>query len=350
MNETALTYDDVILLPQFSDIESRIQIDLTTRITTGPDYIRVPYVATPMDTVCDFKMAKALRYMGTAGVIHRFMSIEEQVNTVVELKKISSFVIANGATFNVPIIAAIGANGDNIERAKELERAGATVLVIDVAHGHHINVYNTIKKLHETLHYARVVAGSIATAQAARDLCEWGVNAIRVGVGGGSLCRTRLDTGHGVPNITSIAMCNAVAQEYGVPVWTDGGIRNPGDVVKALGAGADCVMLGSVIAGTQETPGKVIEHRDGSLWKRYRGSASLETKVSHGLSERNVEGESTLVPFRGRVKYTIEKFNDGVRSGLSYSGARTIPEFQAKARFAIVTNAGAIEATPHGVK
>lgn len=162
-----------------------------------------------------------------------------------------------------------------------------------------------------------------------------------------SLCTTRIKTGHGVPTVTSIMDCSSVADEYGIPVITDGGIRNSGDIAKALACGADSVMLGSLIAGAKETPGPIIERRDGSLWKRYRGSASLDTKSTHGQSIKNVEGESTDVPLKGGVKYIVAGLNDGLRSALSYSGADTIGDFQIKALANIVTNAGMVEAKPH---
>jgi IMP dehydrogenase len=246
---------------------------------------------------------------------------------------------------DIPVMGAIGVMVSDIDRATELVEAGVNILIIDVAHGHHSNVKNMISELRKSLPtHVDIIAGNISTASAAMDLREWGADGLRVGIGGGSLCTTRIKTGHGIPNITSILDC---VVDSNIPVMADGGIRNSGDIAKALGAGASCVMLGSLLAGTNESPGKITETRNGSLFKRYRGSASLETKSSHGQAQKNIEGESTLIPFKGGVKYIIESLNDGVRSALSYSGCRNIPEFNEKATFVEITNSGMIESKAH---
>ena len=191
-----------------------------------------------------------------------------------------------------------------------------------------------------------IIAGNIVTATAAQDLENAGADGLRVGLGGGSLCTTRIQTGFGVPNVTALEEIIAVAK---TTVMADGGIRTSGDICKALAIGSSCVMLGSILAGTEETPGKIIQdHQSNALFKRYRGSASLETKITHNKEERNVEGESTIVPFKGGVRFTINGLVDGIKSGLSYSGASNLKEFHPN--YVIVTNAGLQEAKPHLIK
>ena len=169
---------------------------------------------------------------------------------------------------------------------------------------------------------------------------------LRVGIGGGSLCTTRVKTGFGVPNVTSIMDVFKVAEDAGIPIMADGGIKSSGDIAKALAVGADCVMVGSLLAGTKESPGALLE-TPGGLFKRYRGSASLETKVTHGQKSRNVEGESTTIPFKGGVRFIVNGLTDGVRSAFSYAGADNIYDYYARADFNVVTPAGLAEAKPH---
>lgn len=335
--KTALTYDDIQLVPGYSEIESRSNIDLTTRLTTNYS-IRAPLIASPMDTVCDGFMAVAMAKLGGIGCIHRFTSIEGQAHEVLS----TSRQVKLNSTWTQHIMAAVGANGDYLERAQELTNKGANVILIDVAHGHHKFVRDAIANLKKHLpSHVDVIAGNIATAQAAIDLEEWGADAIRVGIGGGSLCTTRIKTGFGVPNVTSLEACS---QNTTVPIIACGGIRNSGDIAKALAVGAESVILGSLLAGTKEAPGAIIE-KNGALYKRYRGAASLETKSIHGQATRNVEGESTVVPFKGGVKFVVEGLLDGVRSALSYAGANSLVEYTPD--YVVVTNAGVAEARPH---
>jgi IMP dehydrogenase len=351
MATIALTYDDIQLVPAYSNISSRKNIDLTTQVTKRYG-LRMPLVASCMDTVCESEMAITIAELGGVGCIHRFMSIEQQakeVTTVVialQKSSIKEFWNVDDSNWkftpSIPIMAAVGANGDFEERAIALVNAGANIILIDVAHGHHENVKQAIATLRKALPtHVDLIAGNIASAQAAKDLEAWNADGLRVGVGGGSLCTTRLKTGFGVPNVSCLQEIIAVTT---LPVMADGGIRTSGDISKALALGSSCVMLGSLIAGTKEAPGQIIEKSTG-LYKRYRGAASLETKMAHNQEQRNVEGESTVIPFKGGAKFVIEGLLDGVRSAFSYGGANNIKEF--KPNYVQVTNAGLAEAKPH---
>lgn len=345
-NKIALTYDDITLVPGMSYVSSRQKVDLATKFTKNYS-VRIPIIASPMDTVCEADMAIAMAELGGVGVIHRFMPIEEQsqeAGLVYKGTRKFDELEWEGWSNEVPIAAAVGANGDYFERAQELVKAGANVILIDVAHGHHYNVQTAIAHLKSKLpSHVDIIAGNIATAEAAVDLQNWGADALRVGVGGGSLCTTRLKTGFGVPNVTTI---EEIAKVATVPVIADGGIRTSGDIAKAIAVGADSVMLGSLLAGTKEAPGQIIETSNG-LYKRYRGAASMDTKVAHGQETRNVEGESTVIPFKGGASFIIEGLLDGVRSALSYGGAHNVTEFQSRVDYVRVTPAGMQEAKPH---
>jgi IMP dehydrogenase/GMP reductase len=319
-----------------------------------------PLVASPMDTVCGYEMALKMVSMGGVGCIHRFMSIEEQSKIV---RRLQSDIYGEGfggtiaedwgVMFDdwhaeikqVPIVAAIGVQKEDENRAISLVANGANVLLIDVAHGHHQNVLNMIHWCKTNLpEHVDIIAGNIATAQAALDLEEAGADGLRVGIGGGSLCTTRVKTGFGVPNVSCLLEIEAVAK---TPIIADGGIRSSGDIAKALAVGASSVMLGSLLSGTDEAPGQIIETPNG-LYKRYRGAASLETKTVHGQAQRNVEGESAVVPYKGGVRFIVNGLVDGVKSALSYAGASSLNEY-----FPVwiqVTPAGAHEGRPHLIK
>jgi IMP dehydrogenase len=309
-----------------------------------------------MDTVCGEEMAFKMFLMGGVGCIHRFMSIEEQSKIVKSLYQ-RIYGEGFGGPFEdwgimydtwhseiaqIPIMASIGVSESDKDRAKSLVDSGANILVIDVAHGHHKNVLEMIKWCKNNLDdKVDIIAGNIATVQAAMELETYGADGLRVGIGGGSLCTTRIKTGFGIPNVSCLEEIIRVAK---TPVMADGGIRTSGDISKALALGSSSVMLGSLLAGTDEAPGKIIETPKG-LYKRYRGSASLETKSAHGQQERNVEGESTTIPYKGGVKFIINGLLDGVKSALSYGGASSLKEFRPP--YVVVTNSGINEAKPH---
>mgnify|MGYP002641646264 FL=1 len=342
MNKS-LTYDDIQLVPKYSNISSRNDIKLHTSLTKRYRLLN-PIVASPMDTVCELEMAYKMFTLGGVGCVHRFNSIEEQVKIIKELHhKIyldkNTVQEWNG---DVPIMAAIGVSESDKERATQLVKVGCNVLLIDVAHGHHKNVKKMLEWCKINLNdKVDIIAGNIATKEAAQELESWGADGLRVGIGGGSLCTTRLKTGFGIPNVSCLEDITSIAK---TPVMADGGIRSSGDISKALALGASQVMLGSLIAGTDESPGQIIETQKG-LYKRYRGSASLETKVTHGQKTRNVEGESTTIPYKGGVKFIVNGLIDGIKSALSYGGAKDIHSFNPS--YVFVTNSGLNEAKPH---
>ena len=331
-----LTYDDVQILPKHSDIEHRSNCDITTRVTKNWE-LKIPIVSSPMDTVTECTMAQEMNELGGLGIIHRFMGIHEQADHV------------GRVTLGVSS-AAIGITGDFVERAQELVQSGCKILCIDVAHGHHKLVKDALRRLkNEVTGTFDILVGNIATRESARDLCEWGVGGLRIGIGAGSLCSTRIQTGVGVPMVSSIRDCVSVADEYNVPCMADGGVRSPGDVCKGLGAGADTVMLGSLLSGTKESPGSITKQGQWPnevLQKKYRGSASVESKLDRG-ERNNVEGYSTTIPYKGKVKRIISDVMDGLKSSMSYVGASSLEEFHSKCEFVKVTNAGIIEAKPH---
>jgi IMP dehydrogenase len=354
----ALSYDDILLVPSFSTIKHRSDIDLRTLISRRYGAL-IPIIASPMDTICEKEMAFKMFLMGGVGCIHRFMSIEEQAKQISELVDLIYGYNKNIDHTNkwkikekwhskfsdIPIMAAIGIKKEDRERAEKLVKNGANILLIDVAHGHHQNVIDMIKWCKEILpDFVDIIAGNIVTGEAANDLENAGADGLRTGIGGGSLCTTRSKTGFGVPNVTALEDVISVAK---TPVIADGGIKTSGDIAKAIAMGASSVMIGSLLAGTEETPGKIIETPDG-LFKRYRGSASLETKVTHNQEERNVEGESTIVPFKGGVKFIINGLTDGIKSALSYNGSQDLNGFRPE--YVVVTNAGIQESKAHLLK
>jgi IMP dehydrogenase len=336
----ALTFDDVQILPKYSEIESRNDVKLVTRLSKQ-FYIDVPIIASPMDTVCGLTMALTLNRLGAVGAIHRFMTVSEAVSDVHEL------MIQTDALD--PVIGTIGVTGDFHVRAERLLEAGANILLIDVAHGDHIHVKRAMEWLNNmsTRTGFDIIAGSVATAEGALRLESWGADAIRVGIGGGSMCETRIRTGIGVPQLDAI---HNVAEWVDVPVIADGGIRTSGDLAKALAAGADTVMLGSILAGTDETPGDGIYLGNNRSVKRYRGSASASAKADVGMPLQYIEGASTDVDVKGPVAPVIKSLVEGLRSSMSYVGARNITEFQHRAEFVRITQSGLVEAQPHGLK
>ena len=326
----ALTYDDVLLVPQYSDIESRSEVNISNKLGDGIQ-LDMPIISSPMDTVTEGAMAMAMCHAGGLGVVHRYNTIDQQADIV------SKAYYGNCKN----IAAAIGMGGDFLERAAAVIKAGANILCIDVAHGHHSMMERTLKEVKDRWDI-HVMAGNVATLEGFEALSAWGADSVRCNIGGGSICSTRIQTGHGVPGLQTILDCAASASE--AKIIADGGIRNSGDIAKAIAAGADFVMLGSLLAGTNETPGSIVTDKSGARYKIYRGMASRDAQKSwRGKLTSAPEGVSTTVAYHGSVDDILHDLSMGLRSGMSYSGCRTIREFQAKAVFVRQTNSSQTE-------
>ena len=326
----ALAFEDVLLKPAYSSIVTRADIDLTASMGREVN-LRLPVIASPMDSVMSSIMGQRVYEAGGIGVLHRYQSIGAQCE--------------EASNADGKVLAAVGVTGDYIERVTALVAVGISGICIDVAHGHHNQVGRALEKLRSICPGLHIMAGNVATLEAFNHLAARGADSIRVGIGGGSICSTRIQTGHGVPTFQSVLECSE--SEYDAALVADGGIKTSGDIVKALAAGADAVMLGSLLAGTTETPGAVIKTASGKGMKVYRGMASPEAQLNWRGRYSSNEGVSRTVPFRGPVTNILYELDKGIRSGLSYSGARNIRELQAKAEFIIQTQAGAKESSTH---
>ena len=332
--KTALSFDDVLLVPKYSDIDSRSNITLEQTVK-NVGHISLPIISSPMDTVTESKMASAMYKLGGFGIIHRYNTIQQQAGLARE-------VIDQGGDCG----AAIGINDDFLERAIALTNTGVGVICIDVAHGHHAKVRYALETLRNTLGTTvHIMAGNVATLQGFNDLADWGADSIRIGIGGGSICSTRIQTGHGMPTLQSVMDCAQTDRD--ALLIADGGIRTSGDIIKALAAGADFVMLGSLLAGTEETPGKCFQSTSGERRKVYRGMASPDAQHLWRKRVSSVEGISSSVPYRGPVEDTVKLLETGIRSGVSYTGALSIAEFRNKATMIRQTPAGQVESTTH---
>ena len=339
MMQEALSYNDVLLVPKYSDIDSRSQVDISNAMD---EYIRLslPVIASPMDTIAESEMALAMSSAGGLAIIHRYNTVQDQASIVAK-------VLFSDEDARVG--AAIGMT-DFLERAYAMASVGAQILCIDVAHGHHAMMERCIKTLKDKytdgLH---IMAGNVATLEGFEALASWGADSIRVGIGGGSICSTRLVTGHGIPTFQSILDCRDTT--YGdVKIIADGGIKTTGDMVKAYAAGADFVMIGSMLAGTEESPGETLRSSSGKKYKIYRGMASEEAQKDWRGETSTPEGVSTTIPFRGSVRPILQNIAGGIRSGLSYSGARSLRELRSKASFVKQSGAGQVESSTHILK
>jgi len=469
-----VTFDDVLLVPKFSDISSRTETDLSTKLSKNIT-LNIPLVSANMDTVTESTMAVTMARQGGIGIIHRFLTIKEQANQVLKVKRSGSVMIENPYlvgqdetistafdimtekevsgllvvdsesklvgilterdvlfesldstklvkelmtkdvitskpgidvdeakeilknnrveklpliddnrkihglyttqdilnTENYPIAshdgkgrplvgAAVGVKGDFLERTEALLEAGTDVLVVDIAHGHSENAINTVKNIKKAFPNCELIAGNVATAQGTEDLIKAGVDAVKVGVGSGSICITRVITGSGVPQLTAVLDCAEVGKKYDIPIISDGGTRTSGDATKALAAGASSVMLGSMLGGTDESPGSTIS-KNGKRYKIYRGMASLAAArgrksketglvdLGDDLNDYVAEGVEAFVPYKGSVTDILTQITGGIRSGLSYCGGHTIQQMQENAEFIKMSGAGFAESKPHDV-
>ena len=469
-----LTFDDVLLVPKFSDISSRSQTNLSTKLSRNIS-LNVPLISANMDTVTEAPMAVIMAREGGIGIIHRFLTIEEEVNQVLKVKRSGSVMIENPYTiqpeqtiqnaFNLmnekgvsgllvtntdstlagilterdvlfessnssklvmelmtkdvitahvgidmeqaklvlknnrieklPLIdennhvkglitsqdiadlekypdaskdkkgrplvgAAVGVKGDFMERTEALIEAGTDVLVVDIAHGHSENAINTIKNIKKAFPDCELIAGNVATSKGTEDLIKAGVDAVKVGVGSGSICITRVITGSGVPQLTAVLDCAKIGKKHNIPIISDGGTRTSGDATKALAAGASSIMVGSILGGTDESPGSTIT-KNGKRFKIYRGMASLGASIGRKSKETGTldltedlndyvpEGVEAMVPYNGSVTDLIVQITGGIRSGLSYCGAHNIKQMHENAEFIKMSGAGFAESQPHDV-
>lgn len=333
----AITYDDVLLVPSYNHWESRRIVDISMTDRSGKLTLELPLMTANMDTITENGMADFIGEKGGIGVLHRFMSVEENVSIFKSCK--------------FPTFVSLGCTKEDLERASALKDAGADFFCVDVAHAHAKYVGRTLKLIREILgKNACIMVGNVATYAGADYLASCGADVIKVGIGGGAVCTTRIKTGFGVPNLTAIKHCARADRS----IVADGGIRFPGDIVKALAFGADFVMVGSMLAGTRPTPGPAIEKidKDGQVCKVkvYRGMASSEVQDDYhgGMADwKTAEGVSTEVPYREDEEKIIADVVGGLRSGLTYGGAATIAELQRKLDYIQITPAGRIESLAH---
>ena len=452
-----LTFDDVLLVPKFSDVTSRSQTDLSTQLSRNIS-INIPLISANMDTVTEASMAVTIAREGGIGIIHRFLTIQEEVNEVLKVKRSGSVMIENPYTINpeqtiqnafttmnekqvsgllvvdsnsklvgilterdvlfeppncsklvkdlmtkdvvtakqgidlekskqilkknriekLPIIddnylvkglitsqdisnlekypnaskdnkgrpivgAAVGVKGDFMERTEALIDAGTDAIVVDIAHGHSENAINTVKNIKKAFPSCELIAGNVATAKGTEDLINAGVDAVKVGVGSGSICITRVITGSGVPQLTAVLDCAKIGKEYNIPIISDGGTRTSGDATKALAAGASSIMVGGIFGGTDETPGSLAA----SMGRKTKETGTLE--LTDDINDYVAEGVEGMVPYKGSVTDIITQMTGGIRSGLSYCGAHNIKQMHENAEFIKISRAGFAESQPHDV-
>ena len=333
MFNQSFTFDDILLIPSYNHYESRRLVDLSMTDRTGKLTLALPIFTANMDTVTEHAMANFIGSKGGMGVLHRFMSVAENV---AEFKKCK----------HKPFVS-IGCSKAELERVEALRDAGAAYYCLDVAHAHAKYIGRTLKDMRQLLgENACIMAGNVATYAGADYLASCGADIIKVGIGGGSVCSTRIKTGFGVPTLTSVQECARVDRS----IIADGGIRTPGDIVKALAFGADFVMLGGMFAGTRPTPGEVVTNSKGKQVKYYRGMASKEAQDDY-MGEmpewKTAEGVATEVLYRETEDYIVADIVGGLRSGLTYGGASTIRELQRKLNYTLITPAARIESLPH---
>ncbi|MBL6785879.1 MAG: IMP dehydrogenase [Candidatus Pelagibacter bacterium] len=343
----ALTFDDILLLPRYSSVlpsRTNIHLQLTKKIS-----LKVPFLSSAMDTVTESKMAIAIGKEGGIGIIHRNLSIKNQSQ---EVKKVKNKKLLVGA--------AIGTNEEDMDRARSLISNGADLIVIDTAHGHSEKVLKTLAKIRKIIKKIPICVGNIATGEAAKKLYNSGADIIKVGIGPGSICTTRMVAGIGVPQISAIIEVKKALNKKNIKIISDGGIKFSGDIAKALAAGADAIMMGSIFAGTEESPGKKFKVK-GKFFKEYRGMGSIGA-MSAGSANRyfqkNFKDKSKFVPegvegrveYKGKVSEIIYQLQGGLRSSMGYIGAKNLKEINKKAKFIKITKAGFYESMVHSVE
>ena len=343
----SLTFDDVLLIPKYSDIlpsETDISVNLTKKIS-----LKVPFLSSAMDTVTESQMAIAIAREGGVGIIHRNLDIQNQTKELIKVKKRKLFVGA-----------AVGTSREDIERAKSLIDNGCDLLVLDTAHGHSQKVLVTLSRLKKIKSSIPICVGNIATGEAAKKLYNEGADIIKVGIGPGSICTTRMVAGIGVPQISAIMDVKQSIKKKNIKIISDGGIKFSGDIAKALAAGADAIMMGSIFAGTDESPGKKFKI-NGKFYKNYRGMGSIGAMSSGSANryfQKNFKNKSKFVPegvegrveYKGNVSKIIYQLKGGLRSSMGYIGARNLSQIKKNAEFIKITKAGFYESMVHSVE
>jgi len=346
-----LAFDDVLLIPARSDVLPT-QVSTKTVLTRSIE-LDIPLLSAAMDTVTEAPMAIALGKLGGLGVIHRNLSVEAQVAEVQKVK-----------AAGVRVGAAVGVSGDADERVAALVAAGCDLIVVDTAHGHSAGVIRMVEKV-KARHRVEVMAGNVATAEGAEELISSGADAVKVGMGPGAICTTRVVAGAGMPQITAVFDCADVAAKHGIPICADGGIQHSGDIPKAIGAGAHTVMIGGLLAGVDESPGELVVTPEGRM-KSYRGMGSMGAMAARGqtgpsrdrygqqdvgeFSKLVPEGVEGLVPSQGPLAPLVHQLVGGLRAGMGYVGAATIEDLRTRARFVRISGAGIRESHPHSVR
>ena len=343
----ALTFDDVLMLPRYSNIlpaDTNISLSLSNKIN-----LKVPFLSSAMDTVTESKMAIAIAKAGGIGIIHRNLKIKNQSNEIKKVKRKDYFVGA-----------AIGTNKEDLERARSLSDSGVDLIVIDTAHGHSAKVLKTLSKIKKINSKISICVGNIATGEAAKKLYNSGADIIKVGIGPGSICTTRMVAGIGVPQISAIMEVKKALNKKEIKIISDGGIKFSGDIAKAIAAGADAIMMGSIFAGTDESPGKKFKI-NGKSFKQYRGMGSIGAMSSGSANryfQKNYKDKSKFVPegvegrveYKGSVSKIIYQLQGGLRSSMGYIGAKNLNELKRKAKFIKITKAGFYESMVHSVE
>ena len=343
----SLTFDDVLLIPQYSNVlpsQTDISLNLTKNIS-----LSVPFLSSAMDTVTESKMAIAIAKEGGIGIIHRNLTIKKQIK---ELSKVKKKLL--------PVGAAVGTNREDLVRARDLIDNGCDLIVIDTAHGHSEKVLRMLSRLKKINYKIPICVGNIATGEAAKKLYNSGADIIKVGIGPGSICTTRMVAGIGVPQISAIMEVKKTLKNKKIKIISDGGIKFSGDIAKALAAGADAIMMGSIFAGTDESPGKKFKVK-GKIYKQYRGMGSIGAMSSGSAGryfQKNYKDKSKFVPegvegrveYKGNVSKIIYQLKGGLRSSMGYIGARNLNQISKKAQFIKITKAGFYESMVHSVE
>lgn len=357
-----LTFDDVLLIPAESHV---LPNDVDTSVRLSDDVkLNVPFLSASMDTVTTSDMAIAMAEVGGLGVIHKNMIIDDQAAEVKKVKAVEKTDktpnAAVDANNHLLCAAAVGVTSDTFKRVEALFAAGADAIIIDTAHGHSAGVIRKVKEIKAKYADKTIIAGNVATGQATNDLFEAGVDVVKVGIGPGSICTTRIIAGVGVPQLTAVYDAAEVARKWGKPIIADGGIKYSGDAAKAIAAGGNAVMLGSMLSGTDEAPGEIFEE-NGIKYKAYRGMGSVGA-MQHGSADRYFQGEvneaNKLVPegiearveYKGSAKDVVFQMVGGLRAAMGYTGSKDIQAMNDDAQFVQITSAGLIESHPHDVQ